>query len=408
VTELRTRTKYGYDALYELTSVTQSSTTTESYTYDPVGNRLSSLGVSPYSNNNSNELTSTPSTTYTYDSNGNTSTKVNSSGTTQYFWDFENRMSSVTLPGAGGTVTFKYDPFGRRIYKSSSSATSVFAYDGDNLVEEANSSGTAVARYTHGEYVDEPLAMLRSSTTSYYDADGLGSITSLSSSAGSLAQTYGYDSFGKQTSSSGSLTNPFQYTGRESDSETGLYFYRARYYDQNAGRFLAEDPSGFTDGTNRYVYVGSRPTILMDPMGLLAELYCERIDSLRGGGLFGDLIISLFQAQHCFIRIVSDGKDETFELYGPGEDPKRGTPHINPYNPWRLARPFKIYPPPNMICGEFENRLRQAYKRESGRVPLYDPRGPNSNTFVNQIIQDAGGDADFPIGAYGADKGLRP
>ena len=72
-----TASNYGYDALYELTSVTQSSTTTESYTYDPVGNRLSSLGVSPYSNNSSNELTSTPSTTYTYDSDGNTQTEVN-------------------------------------------------------------------------------------------------------------------------------------------------------------------------------------------------------------------------------------------------------------------------------------------------------------------------------------------
>ena len=58
------------------------------------------------------------------------------SNTTSYAWDFENRLTSVTLPGSGGTVSFKYDPFGRRIYKSSSSGTSVFAYDGDNLIEE--------------------------------------------------------------------------------------------------------------------------------------------------------------------------------------------------------------------------------------------------------------------------------
>jgi YD repeat-containing protein len=60
--------------------------------------------------------------------NGNTLTKVTGSNTTSYAWDYENRMSSVTLPGTGGTVTFKYDPFGRRIYKSSSSTTSVYAY----------------------------------------------------------------------------------------------------------------------------------------------------------------------------------------------------------------------------------------------------------------------------------------
>src|SRR5712664_3706336 len=140
---------------------------------------------------------------------------------------YRGDSACVTLPASGGTVSFKYDPFGRRIYKSSSSGTSVFAYDGDNLIEETNSSGAAVARYSQTQNIDEPLAMLRSSATSYYHADGLGSVTSLSNSAGALAQTYGYDSFGKQTSSSGSLVNPFRYAARESDTETGLYYYRA-------------------------------------------------------------------------------------------------------------------------------------------------------------------------------------
>ncbi len=165
-----------------------------------------------------------------------------------YAWDYENRLTSVTLPGSGGTVTFKYDPFGRRIYKSTSSATSVFAYDGDNIVDETNSSGTAVARYAQGLNIDEPLAMLRSSTTSYYQADGLGSVTSLSNTSGAIANSYTYDSFGKQTASTGSVVNPFRYTARESDTETGLYYYRARYYDQNIGRFLTEDPLKFNAG----------------------------------------------------------------------------------------------------------------------------------------------------------------
>ena len=78
--------------------------------------------------------------------------------------------------------------------------------------------------------------MLRSSTTSCYQEDGLGSVTSLSNGSGALAQTYTFDSFGKQTASTGSFVNPFQYTGRESDSETGLYYYRARYHDPASGR----------------------------------------------------------------------------------------------------------------------------------------------------------------------------
>src|SRR5262249_51657550 len=123
--------------------------------------------------------------------------------------------------------------------------TSVFAYDGDNLIEETNSSGTAVARYAQRLNIDEPLAMLRSSATSYYEADGLGSVTSLSNSSGSIANSYTYDSFGNLNASSGSLVNPFQFTAREFDSESALYFYRARYYDPGTGRFLSEDPLRF-------------------------------------------------------------------------------------------------------------------------------------------------------------------
>jgi RHS repeat-associated protein len=205
------------------------------------------------------------------DSNGNTATKVDSTGTTTYAWDFENRLTSVTPPGSGGTVSFAYDPFGRRIKKVTSTITSVFAYDGDNLVEETNASGVVVARYEDTQNIDEPLAMLRSSATSYFHADGLGSITSLSNSAGSIANTYTYDSFGKLTASTGSLVNPFRYTARESDTETGLYYYRARYYDPMAGRFASEDPLGFNGGdANFFRIVQNRSTMFTDPFGLLA------------------------------------------------------------------------------------------------------------------------------------------
>jgi YD repeat-containing protein len=188
---------YTYDAIYQLTQAMQGTNTTESYNYDPLGNRTASLGVSSYTTNASKELTAIPGVSYTYDSNGNTLTKTDSTGTTSYTWDFENRVTSVTLPDSGGTVTFKYDPLGRRIYKSSSSSTSVFAYDGDDLIEETNSSGGIVARYLQTQDVDEKLAMLPSGATNFHNADGLGSTTSLSNSAGTLTQTYTFDSFGK-------------------------------------------------------------------------------------------------------------------------------------------------------------------------------------------------------------------
>ena len=135
---------YTYDPLYQLTQVVQGATTTESYGYDAVGNKLSSLGVSPYNYNSSNELTSTPSGSYTYDNNGNTLTDPIGKN---YTWDFENRLTQVVVPSVG-TVTFKYDPFGRRIQKGSPTGTTSYLYDGANAVEELDTSGNVLARYT--------------------------------------------------------------------------------------------------------------------------------------------------------------------------------------------------------------------------------------------------------------------
>jgi len=275
---------YGYDNIYQLLQVTQGASTTESYSYDAVGNRLSSSGVSPYSYNSSNELTSTPSTTYTYDYNGNTQSK---SDGTAYTWDYDNRLKQVTLPGSGGTVNFKYDPFGRRAQKSftqgSTTTTTNYFYDGRSLLEELDQNGNVLARYTQNRQIDEPLAELRSGTTSYYDADGLQSITSLSNSGGSLTNTYAYDTFGNITSSTGTVLNPFRFTGREFDLETGTYYYRARFYDQNVGRFLSEDPLSYPDGTGFYVYVNNNPPNLFDPLGLCPwEIHRRRLRGVPG------------------------------------------------------------------------------------------------------------------------------
>ncbi len=266
-------TDYAYDDLYQLMEATQNSSTVESYSYDEVGNRLSSIDVSPYIYNDSNELTSTPDTTYSYDNNGNLNllNKHNASGTTSYVWDPENRLTSVTLPGSGETVSFQYDPFGRRIYKSSPSGTTIFVYDGNSVIEEVSDDGSLMARYTQSLGIDEPLAMLRGNTMSYYQADGLGSVTSLSDSKGNLVSTYEHDSFGNLLASTGSISNSFRFTGREFDAETDLYFYRARYYDPSIGRFISEDPIRFNAETNFYTYASNNPILFIDPWGLCAK-----------------------------------------------------------------------------------------------------------------------------------------
>jgi RHS repeat-associated protein len=187
-------------------------------------------------------------------------------------------LANVVLPNGGGTVSFLYDPFGRRIQKKltqGASTTTNYLYDDSDLIEEIDSSGTVIARYTQGPRIDEPLAELRSGTTSFYEADGLHSATSLSNSTGALANTYTYDSYGKLTASTGTVTNPLTYTGRDFDSETAIYYYRARYYEPATGRFISEDPIRFKGGIDFYSYALSSPTNLTDPMGLCPPEGCQ-------------------------------------------------------------------------------------------------------------------------------------
>jgi len=270
-----TQSNYWYDKIYQLLAVTQGAsnpTTTESYGYDSVGNRQTDLSGTSYSYNNPwNRLDAKGDATYTYDSNGNTLTKTDGTGTTQYTWNYANQLTQVTLPGTTGTVTFKYDPFGRCVQKAFTvngvTTTTNYLNDGDNVVEEVDAGGNQMARYTFGPGVDHPLSVTRALATSMYQADALGSITSLVNSSGVLTDTYTYDSFGNLTNSSGTTINSYRYTGREYDPETGLYYLRARYYDPNTGRFLNEDPIKFAGGINFYRYVDNNPLNFTDPTG---------------------------------------------------------------------------------------------------------------------------------------------
>ena len=277
-----TTSNYGYDAIYELLQVTQGGSTTESYSYDAVGNRMSSSGVPTYSYNSSNELTSNSSGSYTYDANGNT---LSDPSGKSYSWDFENRLLSAVVPGTG-TVSFKYDPFGRRIQKSGPLGTMNYLYDGVNLLEDADGSGNLLVKYTQGIGIDDPMTILRAGTASYYQADALGAVTSLSNPAGALANTYTYDSFGKLTASTGTLTNAYGFTGRELDPETGIYYYRFRYYDQNVGRFISEDPIAWRGGIDFYRYADGNPVSETDPLGLDTKV-CYYSDAAAGFGHVG-------------------------------------------------------------------------------------------------------------------------
>jgi RHS repeat-associated protein len=161
--------------------------------------------------------------------------------------------------------------------------------------------------------VDEPLAMRRGGYVAYYQADGLGSVTSLSGSTGQPVATYVYDSFGNTTPTEG-IFNPYRYTGREQDPETGLYYYRARYYDPTTGRFISEDPIRFKGGVDFYAYVRNNPISLADPLGLCPNKkqsdYCSVLDPNCKSHRFKKYVAFLGCENATFWRTVTDEEDD--------------------------------------------------------------------------------------------------
>lgn len=113
--------------------------------------------------------------------------------------------------------------------------------------------------------IDNKLRQTTSTTSLHFIQDHLGSTRALTDGSGNVVQQQQYDSFGN---SSGSSLTRYGYTGRERDPDTGLLYYRARWYDAQVGRFITEDPIGFQGGDNFYAYAQNNPLRWRDPLGL--------------------------------------------------------------------------------------------------------------------------------------------
>ncbi len=202
-------------------------------------------------------------TSYTYDANGN----LTSDGTKTYYWNALNQLVEVKQ-GTTTLAAFEYDGDGRRTEKAASGLTHAYIYDAEDIVEERiTGSSSDTIRYYHGGGIDEPLARKNSSdVVTFYLADHLGSIVQETSSSANVAVDREYDPWGHLLQ--GAATSGYAYTARQWDSEIGLYYYRARYYDPSAGRFVSEDPIGFNAGPNFFAYVLGSPIQYRDPSGL--------------------------------------------------------------------------------------------------------------------------------------------
>jgi len=257
---------YSYDPVDRLTGVSNFETPTENYTYDAVGNRTASHLSASYSYQPFNKLTSTANATYSYDNNGNLISKTDSSGSTTFGYDEDNRLKQVAIP-SGPTVDYKYDGLGRRIQRTTSGgANERYVYDGADALIDLNADWSVATTYFNGPGIDNHLRQTSSTAgVSYFLADHLGSTSALTDAGGNLVETNNYDSFGNST---GSTRTRYGYTGRERDPDTGQLYYRARFYDPQVGRFISEDPAGLVAGINPYLYVGNDPIQWTDASGL--------------------------------------------------------------------------------------------------------------------------------------------
>jgi RHS repeat-associated protein len=262
---------YSYDATNQLTGADHTNQTDEAYSYDANGNRTSGGTVTSANN----QLLNDGTYSYTYDGEGNRTkrTEIATGKVTEYVWDYRNRLTSVLFKDASGTVTktieYAYDTSDRRIAKKIDGVTTErYVYDGSNIALVFDGAGSQTHRYLYGTGIDRVLADETPTQVLWALADNQGTVKDLTDNAGNAISHINYDSFGRVVSQAGSSDFRYGYTGREQDAETGLDYYRARYYDAANGRFISEDPLSFGAGDsnlNRYVFNSSVNYI--DPTG---------------------------------------------------------------------------------------------------------------------------------------------
>jgi len=288
--------EYGYDALNRLTGVDYGDGTTQGYTFDPMGNRLSKTENSTtesYSYNNANMLLARGGNSYTNDANGNTLTGGGRTNT----WDGENRLTQCVT--GTDTSSFVYGSDGLRRQATVNSATTDFVLDGQSVVRERQGSSN-VATHLQGARGPEYRRNDSTGVVRWYLYDGLGSVLGEVDDSGNITASRKYDVYGGVRASIGTSTSNHKFVGslgHPSEDGTGLIYMRARWMDPSAGRFVSEDPQG--DGPNWYAYATNSPTNKVDASGRIPAWLWAYLGALLAtvwGRVTGAIIGSLMKA----------------------------------------------------------------------------------------------------------------
>jgi RHS repeat-associated protein len=279
---------YEYDDLGQLTHAVLAPTDPSipnqdlAYVYDGLGNRICTIenGVTTeYTPNNMNQYTQVGDTTYVFDADGNLIEEQSPSGTTSYTYNDENSLNSVTK----GTDTwlYVYDALGNRVATIENGVTTNYVIDPiglGNVVGEYDASRDLVARYDHGFGLLTRIDA--TGNAACYTFDAIGNSQQMTNFAGAIANSYVYMPFGMLIQEAETIPNRFKFIGEFGvfDEASDICYMNERFYDEETGRFLSEDPIRLSAGSiNLVAYVQNDPVSRIDPLGLAGshKTICE-------------------------------------------------------------------------------------------------------------------------------------
>ncbi|MFD7819673.1 putative adhesin [Streptomyces sp. NPDC059698] len=296
-----------------------AATRATSYTYDKVGNRLTStLGTAStsYAYDDADQLTSTTTgtttTAYEYDAEGN-QTKA---GADTFTYDLAGQISAATV--AGTNYTYDHDSSGNQVATLKDGAvTSRTQWDPNAplpiLTTEYDSAWTVKQSYRYDPLGQPAATKTGTGAVFYYHHDTQGSPLAVTSSTGTLHQRWAYDPYGTRvlgTVTAGAPASTPTYTGARYESTTGNIDLHARQYTPATGRFTSTDPAArgaSTPYVSPYAYADNKPTLLTDPSGRTPEDPNDSVDGIGDVlGIFGNAFVDVVKSPFVFLGDAQD------------------------------------------------------------------------------------------------------
>ncbi len=394
-----------YDSIHRLVQSDESGgglgNLVTGFELDGVGNRVgvteNGAAQSPaYSMSNArppddlrvNQYTETPFDARVHDENGNL-VEIDPHGPAAPWTisrDYRDQMVALAV-GSEEPTLYRYDVLGRRIEKITGPVVDRraerYSYDGWRVIEEQDASGQTLATYAYGNYVDEVLEMHRDGDRYFFHADDLFHVTAVTDATGAVRERYEYGAYGQPTVldaaggviASTAIGNPYRFTGRRFDEESGFYYYRTRYLDPLTGRFNSRDRIGVWGDPdslgNANAALENSPWSSLDPLGT-DVITCE------------DNSFPWHEEV-----LIETTKGTVFTDLNPGENPFKGTVS----NVIRIDRPD----------GKQLNKCKPNQK-EIQRVPLNEDLGLKLYNELAQEKKDKKLPTQYHWSGFGSDS----